>query len=166
MKYLLFILLITGTTDACQNTKTTGNAQTETADSSPLISPEHPLLGEWRSVSLKVEIYKDTFMEKLEANQDNWEQVLGIKPIRTFFRADGTFNSEHYNSKDSLVLNVKGTWQVQGNKLYLMQSSPKVDTVICKTWMRGDQAEFDCMVDWDEDGFQDDRYFGVQKKQQ
>ncbi len=135
------------------------NSSTKTGDS---LSGQ--LIGEWRNVSLKVDIHGDS-LTVFEANEANWEQNVGIRPIRTFFREDGTYNSAHYTLTDSLFMDVKGTWKVEDDRLLMFQNSPAPDTTICKTVIKNNLVEFDCMVDWDGDGSRDDRYFGVQRKQ-
>ncbi len=122
------------------------------------------LIGEWRNVSLKVDIHGDS-LTVFEANEANWEQNVGIRPIRTFFREDGTYNSAHYTLTDSLFMDVKGTWKVEGDRLLMFQNTPAPDTTICITVINGKLVEFDCTVDWDGDGAKDDRYVGVQRKQ-
>jgi hypothetical protein len=60
------------------------------------------LTGDWISNSLKVEMYSVNYSEKdsvFEANALNWTEVIGIKPVITHFRPDGTYNSEHFSKR-------------------------------------------------------------------
>ena len=71
------------------------------------------LIGEWNNLYLnvKVDSKKNTAeQEELIVTREEWESKLKIKPIRTFFREDSTWNSAHYNLNDSLVYNPSGKW--------------------------------------------------------
>src|SRR5690349_15744474 len=66
------------------------------------------LVGEWNNLYIKIETMSKNNTdsnEVLEVDRPQWEEKLKIKPIRSFFRADSTWNSAHYNLKDSLVFN-------------------------------------------------------------
>ena len=121
------------------------------------------LVGEWRNVSMSVEIQGDS-LTVFEANEKNWEEKLRIKVIQTFFRPDKTYNSPHYTLSDSLFLDLKGTWAIDGDNLTMYQELPAKDTTVCKLSIKDGLAHFDCMVDWDSDGRKDDQYLGVQRK--
>lgn len=99
-----------------------------------------------------------------EVDEINWEEKLKIRPIRTYFRTDGTFNSEHYNLKDSLIMNPSGTWTASDKEIFMITTSPFSDTTSCTYTIKGDVITFGCWVDWDEDGEKDDWYLGTQKK--
>lgn len=125
------------------------------------------LIGEWNNLSMKVEtISKDNSdsNEVLEVDRKHWEEKLKIKPIRTFFRADSTYNSAHYNLDDSLVYNPSGRWWIDGDKLVMLQTFPAPDTSDFILHINGDIATFEGLVDWDMDGKKDDKYFGQQLK--
>lgn len=79
---------------------------------------QNPLIGEWRNLTIRVEMDKKHGEPTsiFEANEATWEEKVRIKPIRTYFREDNTFNSEHFNLKDSLVLNPEGTWTATEGK--------------------------------------------------
>lgn len=99
-----------------------------------------------------------------EVDRPQWEEKLKIKPIRSFFRADSTWNSAHYNLKDSLVYDPSGKWLIAQGKLTMLQLLPSVDTTIYNYNVRSDTATFEALVDWDMDGKKDDKYFGRQIK--
>jgi hypothetical protein len=125
------------------------------------------LTGEWNNIYLKVETVtkQDTGTnETLEVSQDDWEQTLKIKPIRTFFRSDSTWNSAHFNLADSLVYNPGGKWWVNGDTLVMLQNFPVPDTTNYLVTLNKDTASFSSMVDWDGDKKKDDHYFGKQVK--
>lgn len=125
------------------------------------------LTGEWNNLSIKVDINSksnsDT-SEVLEVNRPEWEKKLKIKPIRTFFRSDSTWNSAHYNLKDSLVYNPSGKWWLEADKLVMLRDFPSPDTTTYSLVLKKDTASFEAMLDWDMDGKKDDKYFGRQLK--
>jgi hypothetical protein len=126
------------------------------------------LTGEWSNLMLHVEIHsKDNTdsSELLEVDRAHWEEKLKIKPIRTFFRADSTWNSAHYNLQDSIVYNPSGKWWIKnGKELMMAQQFPSADTTRYLVNISGDTASFEATLDWDMDGKRDDRYFGTQIK--
>jgi len=128
-------------------------------------SPGQQLTGEWNNLSIKIDINSinnsDT-NEVFEVDRPQWEEKLKIKPIRTFFRADSTWNSAHYNLKDSLVYDPSGKWWMEGDKLVMLQTIPTPDTTTYSFILREDTASFECMLDWDMDGRKDDKYYGTQ----
>lgn len=130
-------------------------------------SQEQQLIGEWSNLSIKVDVNSknngDT-NEVFEADRPQWEEKLKIKPIRSFFRVDSTWNSAHYNLKDSLVYDPSGKWWLSDNKLTMLQLSPSPDTTIYTFSIKSDTATFEALVDWDMDGKKDDKYFGKQIK--
>src|SRR4051812_6287727 len=69
------------------------------------------LLGEWKSVSLKIKMnsVNNTDSSKIFAvDEKNWDSKMKMRPIHTIFKVNGTYNSEHFNLKDSLVFNPAG----------------------------------------------------------
>jgi hypothetical protein len=137
------------------------------SDDSKKSSVAEQLTGEWNNFSMKVEINSknnsDT-NEVFEVDRQQWEEKLKIKPIRTFFRADSTWNSAHYNLKDSLIYDPSGKWWIAGDKLVMMQMVPSRDTTAYSFILKSDTASFECLLDWDMDGNKDDKYFGTQIK--
>ena len=125
------------------------------------------LIGEWNNIYLKIDTYskKNTdSTETLEVTAAEWNDKLKIKPIRSFFRADSTWNSAHYDLKDSLFYDPSGKWWVNGDKLTMLQLKPSVDTTVYTLSIKKDTATFEAMIDWDGDGKKDDRYYGRQIK--
>ncbi|HTJ51441.1 MAG TPA: DUF5004 domain-containing protein [Cyclobacteriaceae bacterium] len=127
------------------------------------------LIGEWRNIYLKVvmaTVNNTPDLEKInEADSTNWEETLQIKPIRTFFKADSTYHSDYYNLKDSLVFSASGRWEVKDDTLVMNQTKPTSVTYRLKTKVHQNVAEFEGLLDFDEDGKTDDHYLGRQKKQ-
>lgn len=126
------------------------------------------LIGEWRNISLNVTMHSahgvSDSVKVLEANESNWEAKVHIKPIQTFFERDGTYRSDHFNLNDSLLFSAVGTWTVSNDTLIMKQTSPNVAVYRLKTKISNDVATFAAVLDFDEDGAEDDNYFGTQKK--
>jgi hypothetical protein len=125
------------------------------------------LIGEWNNISMHVKFHSKNNTDSGEifkVTPGEWENTLKIKPIRTFFRADSTWNSAHYNLADSLVFNPSGKWWIKRDSLVMMQQFPSTDTVsyFIKIW--SDTCRFEAMLDWDMDGKKDDLYTGLQRK--
>jgi len=126
------------------------------------------MLGEWRSVSINVTINtvdNSDSSSVFSADESNWEQKLRMKPIRTFYKEDGTYISEYRNLADSVFSKSSGTWIVRADTLTLNQAQPNPETYKSKVVIKDDLGEFTIRLDWDSDGSADDLYFGVQRKQ-
>jgi hypothetical protein len=125
------------------------------------------LYGQWRNVTMKLHMntYKgsdSTF--NLDVNESNWEKVFNIRPIRTFFWSDGTYNSMHYNLRDSLVYNPSGQWRLVKDSIFMVDTFPVKGPVYkYKLKTDGKMAEFTGVEDLDGDGQADDDYFGTQQ---
>jgi hypothetical protein len=127
------------------------------------------LVGEWRNVSIKIKMnsYKNADASKdFEVNEKNWEDKMHIKPIRTFYRENSTYNSEHRNLNDSIIYNPAGKWIILDDTLEMIDTFPQRGKVYkYKLFIRDNIAEFTSIEDCDNDGWSDDNYFGVQRKQ-
>jgi hypothetical protein len=123
------------------------------------------LTGDWISNSLKVEMSSAGNSGRdsvFEANSSNWADVIGIKPIITHFRPDGTYNSEHYSKKDSLFYNPYGKWQIAGDSLIMNDTTGGNIRYAYRTEVKNDTAYFWGLEDFDQDGKVDDKYYGTQ----
>ncbi|HNR15271.1 MAG TPA: hypothetical protein PKG90_01265 [Chitinophagaceae bacterium] len=123
------------------------------------------LTGDWISHSLKVEMSSAGNSDRdsvFEANASNWADVIGIKPIITHFRPDGTYNSEHYSKKDSLFYNPYGKWQIAGDSLIMNDTTGGNIRYAYRTEVKNDTAYFWGLEDFDQDGKVDDKYYGTQ----
>ena len=151
----IFIILIAVLFIAC-------NEENKSAEQ---ISSRQQLIGEWNNLYLKVNINSKNNSdsnEVIEVDRPQWKEKLKIKPIRSFFREDSTWNSAHYNLKDSLVFNPSGKWWIEQDSLVMLQNSPSNDTSRYSLIIKNDTASFEAMLDWDMDGKKDDLYFGKQ----
>ncbi|MBL7933672.1 MAG: hypothetical protein JNL60_17345, partial [Bacteroidia bacterium] len=58
------------------------------------------IIGEWRSVSMTLNMnsFRNSDSSKVfEVSEANWESRMNIRPIRTIFRNNHTYNTEHWN---------------------------------------------------------------------
>jgi hypothetical protein len=131
------------------------------------VSPEQ-LYGQWRNEYMKLEMptYRNgDSLKVLEVNLRNWERVMHIQPIRTYFWYNGTYNSAHYDLNDSLIYNPAGNWLLRNDTLIMTDTFPKRGLQYrYKVSMNGVIAEFSGVEDLDGDGKADDHYYGTQRK--
>jgi hypothetical protein len=130
---------------------------------------EKQMYGEWRNSSLRLLMnsYNNTEETKeFIVKEGEWEQKMKIQPIRTFYRADGTYNSEHRSLNDSLIYNPAGRWVILDDTLIMRDTFPEPGlSYRYKLVVKGGQAEFTGIEDCDRDGKADDNYFGIQRRQ-
>lgn len=123
------------------------------------------LIGEWNNISLRVDINSQNNSDSngvFEAKRGEWETVVKIRPIRSFFNADSTWHSAHYTLKDSLFYDPSGKWWIEGDSLVMQQIKPSPDITKYFLTLKGDTASFRTILDWDTDSQKDDIYFGEQ----
>ncbi len=155
-KFLFVIAALVFT--SCADTGSKGKNENNTAEQ---------LVGEWNNLSIKIDINSKNNTDSNEVfavDRPQWEEILKIKPIRAYFRADSSYNFAHYNLKDSLVYNPSGKWWIEGDKLITLQTFPSPDTTAYLLSIKKDTASFEAIIDWDMDGKKDDKYFGRQIK--
>jgi hypothetical protein len=142
-----------------------GNKEMATAEK---VQTADDLVGEWRNTTLRVITKSANGIQDsarvLEATLENWEERVRIKPIQTFFEKDGTYRSDHFSLNDSLLFSAIGTWTLSNDTLVMKQTSPNVATYRLKTSIVNDEVTFSGLIDFDDDGAEDDEYFGTQKK--
>ena len=104
MKPVFFLLLLLAACSSSRTSKTNRLAS--------------ELVGEWRNTYLKITMFTHRNSDSthvMEVTSANWEEKLKTQPVRTFFRSNGTYNSEHRNLKDSIFYNPAGYWKVVGD---------------------------------------------------
>lgn len=121
------------------------------------------ILGQWYNESLKVELgaLDGRADSVFNVPKGEWEAILGIKPILTTYKDDGTYSSEYIGLDDVPLQTSEGQWEVKGDSLYLTEQGQT--TAYFFDWLEG-KASFSGYLDWDNDGLEDDLYFGVQVK--
>jgi hypothetical protein len=123
------------------------------------------LVGEWRNVYLNVTmptVGNSDSTATTVCDSTNWETMLHIKPIHTFFNKDGTYRSEYFTLSDSLFRKTAGTWSVSNDTLVMHESNGAIYKL--RTVVNKNLAEFDGVLDFDSDGKVDDHYVGRQRK--
>ena len=136
-------------------------ADTPTA---PGPSLKEAMPGVWESVSIRVNINTADNSDStriFEVPEENWEQMLGIKPIRTYYELDHKYRTEYRTRLDSLANMKRGMWNVFGDTLMLIE--PDVTYQYIVALKPNGLAEFRSTLDWDGDGQEDDEYLGVQR---
>lgn len=123
------------------------------------------IIGEWRNVFLKITIHhQNKPTTTMEADSSNWDARLGIKPIRTHFKEDGTYYSEYINLKDSIAKRPTGTWNIKGDSLTMNQLTPDKSSYTLHLKIDNNRATFTGVIDFDGEGITNDEYYGIQKK--
>ncbi len=158
---VLLVLIIAGT--QCTSKKNENPENTSISEEQTLSSV---LLGEWRNLSMEVNIKSfnqgtgDTIVVVAEGD---WENTLKIQPIRTTFQDNGVYRSAYWSLADTLLMEKVGKWSVSGgDSLEMIEDG--VSTMYF-TEIDGDRVIFSATLDWDGDGELDDHYSGTQQKQ-
>ena len=125
---------------------------------------EQAIVGEWVNVSMRVWVksYNNSDTSFIvDISEENWEMKMNIKPIVTTIYPNGTYISEFRNSFDSLIYMPEGMWLTDGDTLIMQDHQA---TYKYQIFLDGNRAEFNSLIDWDNDGLADDEYQGVQRK--
>lgn len=157
------MLAIAGFVMACEpaNKEDTSSEKPEVSESETRHSLKMDMLGEWRNIAMKVKIDNGDEQDSIvDVPAGKWEEVLSIKPIRTTFDVNDTYTSEYRDHDDMVIMTRTGTWSVKGDTLIMSEEGSTYTTKIS-----GNVAEFEGYMDWDEDGEEDDYYWGKQQKQ-
>lgn len=119
---------------------------------------ENQLIGTWQNVTLDVFMSIDGIDSALIIKEGEWENVLGIQPIKTKYNSDSTFMSKYYTLDGQLFHTSVGQWWIRNDSL-VMVSEAGEDTYAFET--SNDKAEFRSKMDWNQDGTLD-KYQGTQ----
>jgi hypothetical protein len=124
------------------------------------------LLGEWRNTYLKIEMQGKTggLPVTMEADSLNWEKVLKMHPIRTHFNTDGSYYSEYFNLKDSLIRRPTGAWAIKGDTIVMAQITPERSETRLHISISNNVATFSGLIDFTGSGKKQDTYLGKQRK--
>jgi len=172
MKKILYFITISLLTASCQSNS--GGEQTppkneEKKNTTTTITKEltpAQLYGEWRNVSMIITTAHNTTKSTVEEyKEENWEKDLKIKPIRTYYNADGTYISE-YRDLDNIVFNTtSGTWKTKQDSVVLNQTKPeKRSAAYHVNFQSENTATFSALLDWTNNGKKDDLYVGKQQR--
>lgn len=135
---------------------------------------QEKLVGTWSNTYLKLQINVNGPQDSIQVNEvteENWEKQLGIKPIVTTFKEDGSYGSKYYNLNDSLVRETTGKWAfAEGDTLVMTELTPEKSEFKLHLSFgkykdsKTDLAKFKGMIDFDMDGNADDLYYGEQRR--
>ena len=124
---------------------------------------EELILGNWYNESMMVEL--DAKSGRIDSvfnvPASQWEAILNIKPIETNYATNGEYSSDYINLMGELLQTSTGQWELKDDTLYLTEQGKT--TAYHFSWLEG-KAIFRGYLDWDNDGFKDDLYTGVQIK--
>ena len=158
---ILFFLATLSFLLSCNN-----NSSSETAQNKPQKELKDIMPGIWESVSLKVTVNSaggkadSTYI--FEVPEEEWEQRLGINPIRTYYELDNKYRSEYRAyGNDSLMNLTRGIWNTFGDTLMLIE--PDVTYIYDVEIKENGTGIFRSFLDWDGDELPDDEYIGVQR---
>ena len=125
------------------------------------------IIGQWRNKTVKIIVNSFNNTDSVftvEADEQNWEARLKSRPIRTYFKEDGTYLSEYRNLKDSIFYTPSGVWKWKGDSPRMTQLKPHQAILNFKLDIHDTIASFHGLIDFDGDGKRDDEYFGTQKR--
>jgi hypothetical protein len=119
------------------------------------------MVGTWEHTFLFIESAdvpeSDPRWEYFVATPNNWERVMGFKPVRTTYQADGTFSAEYRSLKDSLFALATGTWYTTADSLHFFQWAPDTFAATYQFSVVADTLKLNGVVDWERDGLRNDK---------
>lgn len=170
MKIFIHILVISLFIISCKQTvnnepPTTNDTKNTSKPTSNVLKPEQ-FYGEWRNVSMEITTAYNTSSSKIEIYEEqNWEKDLGIKPIRTYYKTDGTYISEYRDLEGVVFSTTSGKWSIKQDSVYLNQIKPETRGATYHVEFHDDNtATFTGMLDWTSNKKKDDLYIGKQRR--
>ena len=146
MKRLFFALAICLSILSCQ--------------SDPGVTKEQ-FIGTWENLNISTTLRIGDKDSLFVVNNGEWESKLGIKPIIAEFKEDGSFTSKYYSPEGNLVNEAGGRWGIRNDSLVLDYDG---FNFVYKVTFAADSARFQSLLDFDQDGEQDDLYDSWQRK--
>jgi|GEM_PF-498077 len=143
----------------------TTDKPTNTSVISSTLSPKQ-LYGEWRNVSMVITTAYNTPTSTIEEyKEENWEKDLKIKPIRTYYNADGTYISEYRDLENVVFNTTSGIWTTKQDSVVLQQTKPEKRSAAYHVKFQGEnEATFTALLDWTNNSKKDDLYVGKQQR--
>jgi valyl-tRNA synthetase len=117
------------------------------------------LTGTWEMIELSVKVNQDSVLN-FAVRENDWKNLLQVKPAQTTFLRDNTFRREFKSLGDDLIDQEEGSYSLEKDTLYMYS----FDTTIYKIHLSKGQMLWSGFVDWDDDGEKDDFYVGRQRK--
>ncbi|MEM0994630.1 MAG: hypothetical protein AAF847_09950 [Bacteroidota bacterium] len=152
----LFLLLLFA---ACQTDNTKASEPTEDR------LERRDLIGIWEQTSLKV-TFNQTMgipdsQRVFEVQEENWEETLSVKPVRSYFLADSTYRQDFIALNGDVYDSQRGLWNLIGDTLMLI--SPNASYTYEITVEANGTSRYVGILDWDGDGLEDDEYRATQR---
>jgi hypothetical protein len=122
--------------------------------------PETSLQGIWENVEIKVEV-KDDSSYLFIVEEDDWQNILQIRPTQSYFYPDQTFRQVFIGLDNSILDTKKGTWLLQQDTLTIALPD---DTLQYSVRLQKGMLLMRGLVDWNSDGQKNDIYFGKQRQ--
>lgn len=135
-------------------------SEDQTVKNSAIPVQESNLQGIWENVEIKVEV-KDDSSYLFVVEEDDWKNILQIRPTQSYFYPDQTFRQVFIGLDNSILDSKKGTWGL--NEDILTIALPE-DTVQYSIRLQKGMLLLRGQVDWNSDGQKNDIYFGKQRQ--
>lgn len=120
--------------------------------------------GVWQAVSLKVTTNGTSeipdSMSVFEISEQQWEKLLSVKPVLTYFYPDSTYKQEFRNINGEVYDTIKGLWNIVDERLLLLTPEAIYRYNVS---LKSGMSEYNTVLDWDGDGVEDDLYFSTQR---
>jgi len=99
----------------------------------------------------------------LNVTPEDYEQVLGLRTVRTYFNEDESYFGEYIGVDGNVVKSDSGKWVITGDTITIFQFDPSGSMKIINYHLeiRGDTAIFNSLMDYDGDGAEDDNFRGT-----
>lgn len=159
LNYLLILMAFFAISCTSGSSSETENNEEDNNTTETVEATAESLVGEWYNVTIDLVIKADPD-SVLKVSEGQWEEIMNMKPIRTTYREDGTFESVYTNLEGEPLGSSAGTWSVSGNQLTMVErGEARVYTFNIKDGV----ASFEAEIDWNVDGVLD-QYSGTQKR--
>lgn len=135
-------------------------SEDQTIKNSASSVPESSLQGIWENVEIKIEV-KDDSSYLFIVEEDDWQNILQIRPTQSYFYPDQTFRQVFIGLDNSILDTKKGTWLLNQDTLTI--SLPE-DTLQYSVRLQKGMLLMRGQVDWNSDGQKNDIYFGKQRQ--
>ena len=119
------------------------------------------LPGTWETkfFQIKMPTHNDSDSTSVfEASEEYWEAKFQVKPYRTYFGPDQKYRTAYRGLQGHLISESRGVWNAFGDTLMMIQ---KDGTLQYKLLVEKGQAHFSALLDWDQDGEEDDEYYMI-----
>ncbi|RME98329.1 MAG: hypothetical protein D6772_09175 [Bacteroidetes bacterium] len=125
---------------------------------------QEELIGTWQTVQLNVAVNSADGLDSFRAEQLTelvWERQFRMEPPIYYFRPDQKYRRVHRDLDGRIVDESQGSWETSGDTLILTEPGQTYRYVV----KAGDgRATFRTLMDWDEDGAEDDVFQSLQRR--